>query len=89
MRVGEIIGKIRKSGLDPHSLSYIYIINEGDNKLLGVVDLRELLLEDDDVTLDTVMASPVITAEDDDVQEDLAEIFAKYHYEMIPCSRSP
>ena len=84
VRVGEIIGKIRKSGLDPHSLSYIYIINEGDNKLLGVVDLRELLLEDDDVTLDTVMASPVITAEDDDVQEDLAEIFAKYHYEMIP-----
>ncbi|MGD0279205.1 MAG: CBS domain-containing protein [Smithella sp.] len=84
VRVGEIIGKIRKSGLDPHSLSYIYIINKGDNKLLGVVDLRELLLENDDVTLDTVMASPVITAEDDDVQEDLAEIFAKYHYEMIP-----
>ncbi|MGP8153364.1 MAG: magnesium transporter MgtE N-terminal domain-containing protein [Smithella sp.] len=84
MRVGEIIGKIRKSALDPHSLSYIYVVNEGDNKLLGVVDLRELLLASDDVTLDTVMASPVITAEDDDVQEDLAEIFAKYHYEMIP-----
>ncbi|HUN54572.1 MAG TPA: CBS domain-containing protein [Smithella sp.] len=84
VRVGEVIGKIRKSGLDPHSLSYIYIVNEGDNKLLGVADLRELLLTDDDIVIDAVMASPVITAEEDDVQEDLAEIFAKYHYEMIP-----
>jgi Mg/Co/Ni transporter MgtE len=30
------------------------------------------------------MASPVITAEEDDVEDDLAELFAKYNYEMIP-----
>lgn len=84
LRVDETIDKIRKSGLEPHSLSYIYTINEGDNKLLGVVDLRELLLADDNASLDSIMAAPVISAEDDDVQEDLAELFAKYHYEMIP-----
>jgi Mg/Co/Ni transporter MgtE len=26
----------------------------------------------------------VVTAEADDVQDDLAEMFAKYHYRMIP-----
>ena len=30
------------------------------------------------------MVSPVVTAEADDVQEDLSEMFAKYHYRMIP-----
>ena len=30
------------------------------------------------------MTSPVVTAEEDDLQEDLAQIFTKYHYRMIP-----
>jgi len=30
------------------------------------------------------MVSPVVTADEDDIQEDLAQVFAKYHYRMIP-----
>ncbi len=84
MQVGEVISIVRKSNLDPHNLSYIYVVNKGDKTLLGVVDLRELLLAGDDSTLEAIMASPVISAEDDDVEDDLAELFAKYHYEMLP-----
>jgi CBS domain-containing protein/sporulation protein YlmC with PRC-barrel domain len=84
MQVGEVISIVRKSNLDPHNLSYIYVVNKGDKTLLGVVDLRELLLAGDDSTLEAIMASPVITAEEDDVEDDLAELFAKYHYEMLP-----
>ena len=84
MQVGEVISIVRKSNLDPHNLSYVYVVNKGDNTLLGVVDLRELLLAGDDSTLEAIMASPVISAEDDDVEDDLAELFAKYHYEMLP-----
>ena len=52
--------------------------------LQGVVDLRELVLSDDALPLGEVMVAPVVAAESDDVREDLEELFAKYHYRMIP-----
>jgi CBS domain containing-hemolysin-like protein len=30
----------------------------------------------------------VVTAEEDDLKDDLAEIFAKYHYRMIPVANA-
>jgi magnesium transporter len=84
MKVGEILEKIRNSQMDPGHISYIYIVNGDGKTLLGVVDVRELLLSRDDMTVGEIMASPVVTAEANDVQDDLAEMFAKYHYRMIP-----
>ena len=49
-----------------------------------MVDLRELVLANDDLPLGDVMVAPVVAAESDDVREDLQELFAKYHYRMIP-----
>ena len=83
-RVGEALQAIRRSGRDPQHVSYIYVVAPEDKLLLGVVDLRELVLAADDQSLAELMASPVVAAEDDDTQEDLAEMFAKYHYRMIP-----
>jgi magnesium transporter len=52
--------------------------------LLGVVDVRELLLSADHLTLGDIMVAPVVTAAEDDVMDDLEEIFVKYHYRMLP-----
>lgn len=82
--VGDALARIRHSGMETESISYIYVVNENGQKLLGVVDLRELLLAADHLTLGEIMAAPVVTAEEDDAQDDLSEIFAKYHYRMIP-----
>ena len=30
------------------------------------------------------MASPVVPAEESDLREDVAQIFAKYHFRMLP-----
>ena len=81
--VGNILEEIRLSGREPGSISYIYV-TDTDNILLGVVDLRELVLATDAVTLGDIMNSPAVAAEDDDVRTDLAAMFAKYHYRMIP-----
>jgi CBS domain-containing protein/sporulation protein YlmC with PRC-barrel domain len=81
--VGGVLEDIRLSGREPGSISYIYV-TDTDNILLGVVDLRELVLASDDVTLGDIMNSPAVAAEDDDVRTDLAQMFAKYHYRMIP-----
>ena len=55
-----------------------------DKLLQGVVDLRELVLAVNDQSLAEIMGSPVVSADEDDTQEDVAEIFSKYHYRMIP-----
>jgi len=82
--VGEALAKIRQSRMEPGDISCVYI-TEGEQRLLvGVVDLRELVLAPDQFPLSEIMVSPVVTAEADDVQDDLAEMFAKYHYRMIP-----
>ena len=83
-KVGEILEKIRRSGVEPDAISYIYVVNAEDQTLVGVVDLRELLLSSDQMTLGEIMVPPAVVAEENDVREDLAEMFAKYHYRMIP-----
>ena len=82
--VSEALIKVKHSGMEPESISYLYIVNGNGQNLLGVIDLRELILAADHLTLGDIMVAPAVTAEEDDVQEDLAEIFAKYHYRMIP-----
>ena len=49
-----------------------------------MVDLRELVLSPDERPLAELMVSPVVAAEGNDIREDIVEIFAKYHYRMIP-----
>ncbi len=82
-RVDEVLHSIRTSGRDPEALSYLYVVGEG-RSLHGVVDLRELVLAPDHQTVGEIMTSPVVSAEADDTQEDVAQIFAKYHYRMLP-----
>jgi len=53
-----------------------------------LVDLRHLVLADDETMLEDIMIFPVVTAEKDASREDLAEIFGRYHYRMIPIVNS-
>jgi magnesium transporter len=81
--VGEALQTIRTSGRDPDAISYLYVVTE-EGQLVGVVDLRELVLASDDAHLDDVMSSSVVAAEEDKSREDLEDIFAKYRYRMLP-----
>ena len=81
---GQVLAGIRRSALDPKSISYVYVVDPGDRVLHGVVDLRELVLAQDEVPLGDLMSSPVVTADEHDVRDQLAEMFEKYHYRMIP-----
>ncbi|MDI6809742.1 MAG: CBS domain-containing protein [Candidatus Eisenbacteria bacterium] len=83
-KVGEVLERIRHSPVEPEAIAYIYVVDPEAKTLVGVVDLRELLLSSDDLRLGEITISPVVVAEADDIREDLAEMFAKYHYRMIP-----
>ncbi|MGD1147603.1 MAG: CBS domain-containing protein [Thermoanaerobaculaceae bacterium] len=84
MKVGPLLEQIRRSGRDPDTISYVYVVNSDGRTLVGIVDLRELVLAADDALVSEIMTFPVVSAEEGDLQDDLAELFAKYHYRMIP-----
>ena len=82
--VGQTLDELRRSGREPDQISYIYIVEGEARTLCGVGDIRELVLAADHKTLQEVMVSPVVSAEEGDQREDIAELFAKYRYRMIP-----
>jgi len=82
--VERVRARIRESGLDFDEISYLYAVNPGERALLGVVDARQLLVEGDAATVQQIMASPVVAAESDDIREDIATLFGKYHFRMVP-----
>ena len=83
-RIGATLTSIRGSGKPHEAISYIYVIQPEEKTLLGVADLRDLVLARDDQTLGEIMISPVVAAEADDTRDDLAELFLKYHFRMLP-----
>jgi len=52
--------------------------------LVGVLDARQLLVSEDGEHIEELMTSPVVSAETDDVREDLRTIFGKYGFHMVP-----
>ncbi len=82
--VGGVLDEIRRSRRSRSAVSYVYVVGTGGQPLLGVVDLRELVLEEDGKRLGDIMTSPVVTADADLIQDELAQIFLKYHYRMVP-----
>jgi len=82
-KAGEVLRDIRASKRAHECITYVYILGS-QNLLMGVVDLRDLVLAEDQVALGDLMAAPVVSAQADDTREDLAEMFAKYHFGMIP-----
>ena len=62
------MNSIRGSQHDPHSISYVYILDD-EKTLIGVTDLRESILAEDSTLLGNLMTSPVGCAQSDDRRE--------------------
>jgi magnesium transporter len=83
-RVADALREIRAGRHEHAAVSYVYVVNGDQKTLIGVVDLRDLVQAADDTQLGELLVAPVVSAERDDTREDLAEMFAKYHFRMIP-----
>jgi magnesium transporter len=83
-RVGDVLAAVRGSEREADSISYLYVVEGEERVLVGVVDLRDLVLAPDETLLTDIMVSPVVSAEAEDLRDDLQEIFAKYHYRLLP-----
>ncbi|HVP11951.1 MAG TPA: CBS domain-containing protein [Phycisphaerae bacterium] len=83
-KVGQVLQQIRTSKHEHDKIAYVYVVVPDTKMLIGVVDLRELVLAADDAALNELMASPVVAAEQDDTRDDVAELFARYHFRLLP-----
>jgi CBS domain-containing protein len=84
VKVGDVLRQIRGSGREADAISYVYVLGDEQKTLAGVLDLRDLILAPDEAPVIDVMVAPVITAEEEDLREDLQALFAKYHFRMLP-----
>ncbi len=66
-------------------ISYVYVVGRAGPSAAWAWSISaSWCWPRDDLPLGELMVAPVVAAEADDVREDLAELFAKYHYRMIP-----
>jgi magnesium transporter len=83
-KAAEVLQSLRNCGGDNRNISYLYIVGGEVKTLLGVVDLRDLVVAPETARLGDLMISPVVTADQDCLREDLAALFAKYQFHILP-----
>jgi CBS domain-containing protein len=64
-------------------IMYIYVADAGDH-LLGVVDLKDLLIADDKVPLSAIMSENVITLSTESTLKEASQEFERYGFRAIP-----
>ena len=84
MTVGEAILRIRRQGVDKETI-YTCYVTDTSRKLLGMVTVKDLLLEDDDETpIQDIMITNVIFASTSPDQEEVARMLSKYNFLAMP-----
>ncbi len=68
---------------DVEMVFYIYVVDEND-KLSGVISLRQLLMVPPETILKNVMITKLITVQPDTDQEEVARIISRYNFLAIP-----
>jgi CBS domain-containing protein/sporulation protein YlmC with PRC-barrel domain len=82
-KVKDAIMKFRKDAEEVETVYYIYVI-EANEKLIGAVSLRDLLLADPDARLTDIMETKLKTVTPDTDEMEVAEIISKYNLVALP-----
>lgn len=83
MTVDDAIDRIRSIGLQTETINTCYVIGM-HRKLLGIVTVKDLLLNPKDTLLEDIMDENVISANTLDDKEEVANLFEKYDFIALP-----
>jgi CBS domain-containing protein len=81
--VGRVIGDFRNLARDADVVMYIYVLDES-RKLMGVVDIKEVLQADLDQKLEEIMSSNVVWLNARDPVKEASRLFKRYSFRAIP-----
>lgn len=65
------------------TIYYVYVVDQ-DNHLVGVISLRDLIVNEDDTMISDVLSERVISVHVGDDQEDVAKMIRDYDFLAVP-----
>lgn len=83
MTVNEAIRHIRKTGVDKETI-YTCYVTDNNNKLIGLVSVKTLLLADENELIEDIMESNPIFVTTHEDKEIVANDFDKYNFMALP-----
>ena len=83
MTVGEALDHIKSVAIDKETIYTCYVTDK-KRHLIGIVTAKDLLLNDRDVTLESIMEENVIFSRTSDDKEEVALLFDRYGFLAIP-----
>lgn len=83
MTVAEAIAHIRRTGVDRETI-YTCYVTDLNNRLIGLISAKTLLLSDPDTIIEDIMETNVIFFHTADDREEVAKAFDKYNFMAIP-----
>lgn len=83
LTVAEAVAHIKKTGVDKETVYVIYVTDKA-RRLLGIVELRDLLFAKDGDTVESIMDSAIISASTSDDKEEVANLISKYNLLALP-----
>ena len=79
----QTINQLRVLAPDAETIYYIYVTDE-DERLIGVLSLRDLIISDPNLTLQDFMRKRLVTVEDMDPVSKACELVNKYYLLALP-----
>ncbi|MCK4935483.1 MAG: magnesium transporter [Elusimicrobiales bacterium] len=83
IRVREVINKLRSLARSHVPTTYCYVVNH-ENKLIGILNMRDLIISDLNQFIEDIMKKDVIKVSPFTDREELIAIFGEKHYLGIP-----
>ena len=83
LTVNQAIDRIRQIGVDRETINTMYVIDD-NRKLEGIIEIRKLLLTDENEIIGSLMDINYVYIQTTDDQEDVAALFKKYGYLSMP-----
>ncbi len=83
MTVSEALTRIRRTGVDKETIYTCYVTQQ-NNKLIGIVTAKTLLLANEDDVIEDIMETNIIYVNTHEDKEEVASLFDKYHFLAVP-----
>lgn len=81
--VHEALMRVKDQAPDAETIYVIFVVDE-DEKLVGVISLRDLIIAENDAYIEDIMSERVISANVADDQEDVAQTMRDYDFIAMP-----
>ena len=85
MTVEQARARFRLAAKSMDVVMYFYILDESD-KLVGVIDIRDMFAAEDHVVLKDLMVENVIALNSDSTMKEASDMFLRYRFRALPIS---